>query len=51
MIGLTPQEVAVSVELKDYYDVLGVARNAGSGAIDADILVTLDEVLHGATRL
>ena len=33
MIGITPPETAVPVEFKDYYDVLGVARNASSGAI------------------
>jgi curved DNA-binding protein len=33
MIGLTPPEAAVPVEFKDYYDVLGVPRNASSAAI------------------
>ena len=33
MIGLTPPEAVVPVEFKDYYDVLGVARNASGGAI------------------
>ena len=33
MIGLTSPEAAVPVEFKDYYDVLGVPRNASSGAI------------------
>lgn len=33
MIGLTPPEAAVSVDFKDYYEVLGVPRNASGEAI------------------
>ena len=33
MIRAIPPEVAVPVEFKDYYDVLGVPRNASGEAI------------------